>query len=172
MSSVHIGRHTRPLVTTHDLSRLTLSTLADLKTQLLPALAMQPLQAVLPEIETPTSVDDFRIYEDPAEAGGDADGAEEVLGMRCIEEAGQMGRSVRALGWERWKRLYVRYVWGMDHVTEGRIRGAARTGASRTTCCAMTDIQLQIARWHVQRPDIYRARRRGRGRGAVGRDTM
>lgn len=66
----------------------------------------------------PKAEGDFRIYEDPQDAGDDL-GEEEVIGLRCLDEGegGRGGgkskglaRSVRELGWGRWKKLYVRYV--------------------------------------------------------------
>ncbi len=48
------------------------------------------------------------MYEDRALV----EGAEGKGGLRCIEDddKGVMGRSIGALGWGRWKKVYVRYV--------------------------------------------------------------
>ena len=46
------------------------------------------------------------------------EGAEGQEGWRCIEndEKGVMGRTIGALGWARWKKVYVRYAMGRHSV--------------------------------------------------------
>ena len=78
-------------------------TLSSLKSQLIPAL--QPLSSTLP-IPLPPSTDGFRLYEDR----NPVEGAKDVGGLVSIEDddKGVMGRSIAALGWGRWKKVYVR----------------------------------------------------------------
>lgn len=94
-----------------DLVGLMGRTVAELKSQLLRALSAPSLQRAvfepkLPHLADPISDDDFQIYEDLA----DTDAEQDVIGYRTIEgDRKDMGKSVRQLGFKRWKTLYIRY---------------------------------------------------------------
>ena len=79
---------------------LTHRSLAALKKQLLPAI--QPLADALPS--PPKSEADIQLYEDKPII----DGSQEKAGhLRSLEDE-QKTRSLTALQWDRWKKIYVR----------------------------------------------------------------
>lgn len=80
---------------------LILRSLGALKKQLLPAI--QPLADTLPS--APQSDADIRLFEDKPITDGSQ---EKAGGLRSLEDE-QKTRSLTALGWDRWKKVYVRY---------------------------------------------------------------
>jgi len=79
---------------------LTERSLGALKKQLLPAI--QPLADTLPS--PPRSEADIQLYEDKPIL----DGSQEKAGQLRSVEDDQKTRSLAALGWDRWKKIYVR----------------------------------------------------------------
>lgn len=81
-------------------------TLQNLKSQLLPAL--KPLSAALPIPSSglPTSTSDYRLWDDKDLIEGAEPGTEKELKCLDEDEAG-MKKSIQALGWVRWKTVYV-----------------------------------------------------------------